>query len=277
MTDTHRYLVIGSTGKTGRRVMSALNERGLDARGVSRSTEIPFDWNDHSTWSAALQGIDRAYVTYSPDIAIPGAVETVEALVQLAIDKGVKRIVLLTGRGEEEAQRAEKLIQRPELEWTVVRASWFMQNFSEGAFTGMVMEGAVTLPARDIAEPFIDVDDIAEVATVSLVEEGHAGRIYEVTGPRAITFTQAVAELSEELAREVHYERIPTEAFVSGLEAAGLPDGVAWLLDYLFTTVLDGRNVEVHHGVEEALGRPPRDFRDYLRDAIAAGAWEVNR
>jgi uncharacterized protein YbjT (DUF2867 family) len=269
--------VIGATGKTGRRVMSALQDRGLDARGVSRSTEIPFDWDDAATWPAALDGIDRAYVTYSPDIAIPGAVETVEKLVALAVDQGVKRIVLLTGRGEEEAQRAETLIQRPDLEWTVVRASWFMQNFSEGAFTGMVLDGTIALPAGDVPEPFIDVDDIAEVATVALVDEGHAGRVYEVTGPRAITFDQAVAELAEETGRDVRFQRIPAEAFVAELETAGLPDGVAWLLDYLFTAVLDGRNVEVKSGVEEALGRPPRDFRDYLRDAADAGAWEMTR
>jgi uncharacterized protein YbjT (DUF2867 family) len=274
-TDTHRYLIIGATGKTGRRVFDDLTARGLDVRGVSRSTEIPFDWNDPTTWPAALEGRDRAYVTYSPDIAIPGAVETVSAFVDRAIESGVKRIVLLTGRGEEEAQRAEALIRRPDLEWTVVRASWFMQNVSEGPFAPMVADGIITLPAGDVREPFVDVDDIAEVASVSLTEDGHHGEIYEVTGPRMLTFAEATAELSAAIGQEVRYQQVPAKAFVAGLEEAGLPDGVAWLMDYLFTTVLDGRNEYVVDGVERALGRPARDFRDWASASAAAGAWGV--
>jgi uncharacterized protein YbjT (DUF2867 family) len=275
-TDSHRYLVIGGTGKTGRRVVNALAHGGLDVLSVSRSTDPAFDWNDESTWSPALQGRDRVYVTYSPDLAVPGAVETVEAFVQSAIGHGVRRLVLLSGRGEEEAQRAEQVIQRPELEWTVVRASWFAQNFSEGPFREMVLSGAVRLPAGDVREPFVDAGDIAEVAVAALTEEGHQGEIYEVTGPRLLTFEEAVAEVSRALGRKVRYNRIPAKAFTAGLEEAGLPDGVAWLMDYLFTTVLDGRNEYVTDGVERALGRPARDFRDYARTVAEAGEWEVS-
>ena len=273
--DTHRYLIIGATGKTGRRVFDDLTARGLDVRGVSRSTEIRFDWNDPTTWPAALEGRDRAYVTYSPDIAVPGAVETVSAFVEQAVASGMKRIVLLTGRGEEEAQRAEKLVQRPDLEWTVVRASWFMQNFSEGPFAQMVAEGVITLPGGDVREPFVDVDDIAAVASVALTEEGHHGEIYEVTGPRMLNFAEAAAEFTEVIGTEVRYQNVPVKAFVAGLEEAGLPEGAAGLMDYLFTTVMDGRNEYVVDGVERALGRPARDFRDWAAAYAAEGAWGV--
>lgn len=269
----HRYLVIGGTGKTGARVAAALTARELDVRSVSRSSDPAFDWNDRSTWPAALEGMDRVYVTYAPDLAVPGAVETLEAFVDTAIRQGVRRLVLLSGRGEEEAQRAETVIQRPELEWTVVRASWFAQNFSEGPFGEMVRGGAVHLPAGEVREPFVDADDIAEVALAALTEEGHAGEVYEVTGPDLLTFHEAVSEISAELGRPVRYQQIPAAAFVAGLGEAGLPDDVAWLLDYLFTTVLDGRNAYVTDGVERALGRPPRDFRSYARDAAGRGAW----
>ena len=271
--EPHRYLVIGGTGKTGGRVVRALRTRGLDVRSVSRSTNPAFDWTDPSTWTKALVAIDRAFVPYSPDLAIPGAVETVDAFVDAAVDHGVRRLVLLSGRGEEEAQRAERVIQRPELEWTVVRASWFAQNFSEGPFREMVLQGTVHLPAGDVREPFIDAGDIADVAVAALTEDGHQGEIYEVTGPRLLTFDEAVAEVSGALGREVRYQRVPNKAFVAGLEEAGLPDGVAWLLDYLFTTVLDGRNEYVADGVERALGRTARDFRHYARTAADAGAW----
>jgi uncharacterized protein YbjT (DUF2867 family) len=271
----HRYLVIGGTGKTGGRVVRSLTARGLEVRSVSRSTEPAFDWTDPATWPAALDGIDRAYVTFAPDLAVPGAVETVEAFVDAANQHGVQRLVLLSGRGEDEAQRAERVIQRPELEWTVVRASWFAQNFSEGPFRDMVMAGAVHLPTGDVREPFVDADDIADVAVAALTGEGHAGEIYEVSGPDLLTFDEAVAEISGALGRPVRYQRIPHEAFVEGVKAAGLPDDLIWLLGYLFTTVLDGRNAFLADGVERALGRPPRDFRSYARTAAGAGAWKA--
>lgn len=273
----HRYLVIGGTGKTGARVVRSLSARGLDVRSVSRSTDPAFDWTDPATWPRALDGVDRVYVTFAPDLAVPGAVETVEAFVQAAIQRGVQRIVLLSGRGEDEAQRAERVIQRPELEWTVVRASWFAQNFSEGPFVEMVRAGAVHLPAGDVREPFVDADDIADVALAALTEDGHAGEIYEVTGPDLLTFDEAVAQISGALGRPVRYRQIPAPAFVAGLEDAGLPDDIAWLLDYLFTTVLDGRNAFVADGVERALGRPPRDFRSYANGAAGTGVWGAAR
>lgn len=272
-TNSPTTLVIGSTGKTGARVVRALTARGLPVRGVSRSTSPSFDWNDASTWAAVLEGIDRVYITYSPDLAIPGAVDTVDAFVDAAVERGVRRVVLLSGRGEEEAQRAERVIQREGLEWTVVRASWFAQNFSEGPFREMVLAGAVHLPAGGVKEPFIDVDDIADVVVAALTGDGHHGQVYEVTGPRLMTFAEAVTEVSQTLGKPVKYEQIPANAFVAGLEEAGLPDGIAWLMDYLFTTVLDGRNAYLTDGVERALGRQPRDFKQYAKNTAEAGGW----
>ena len=274
--DLPQYLVIGGTGKTGGRVATLLRDRGLSVRAVSRSTTPHFDWNDPSSWQAVLQGTERVYITYSPDLAVPGAVESVSAFVDQAVELGVRRVVLLSGRGEEEAQRAERVIQRPALEWTVVRASWFAQNFSEGPFRDMVVDGSFHLPAGDVGEPFIDADDIAEVVVAALTEHGHAGEVYEVTGPRLLTFAEAAQQMSEALGRPVTYQQIPAKAFVAGMEEAGLPDGIVWLMDYLFTNVLDGRNAHVSDGVERALGRPPRDFRTYALETAGAGAWETH-
>ena len=265
------YLVIGGTGKTGRRVQAGLEADGLHVRAVSRSSNPRFEWNDPSTWEAVLTDVERVYITYAPDLAIPGAVEAVSGFVDLAVEAGVKRVVLLSGRGEEEAQRAEKVIQRPELEWTVVRASWFFQNFSEGPFRDMVLDGVVYLPADKVREPFVDVGDIAEVVVKALTEDGHHGEVYEVTGPRLMTFGEAIEEVSAALDRPVRYQPIPNEAFVSGLKEAGLPDGVVWLMDYLFTTVLDGRNEYLADGIPRALGRPSTDFSEFASEAVEKG------
>lgn len=269
-------LVLGGTGKTGRRVAEKLKARGIATRIASRSAAPAFDWNDATTWEAALENISAVYLSYAPDLAVPGATDTVRRFVAKAIDTGVKRLVLLSGRGEEEAQACERIVQESDLEWTVVRASWFMQNFSEGEFTGMVLDGAITLPAADIPEPFIDINDIADVAVAALVEDGHTHEIYEVTGPRLMTFTDLAREISEAAGRTIPFVQIPGEAFAGAIAESGVPDDVAWLLNYLFDTVLDGRNAYVADGVQRALGRKPADFSDFARRVAERGVWDVD-
>ena len=161
------------------------------------------------------------------------------------------------------------------MDWTILRASWFNQNFSEGAFVEMVQAGQITLPAGDTPEPFVDVDDIAEVAVAALTEPGHAGEVYEVTGPRLMTFADIASELSKATDREIGYAQIPHEAFIAGVEASGAPKEVVWMLDYLLSTVLDGRNAHVNDGIQRALGRPPKDFADYAREVAATSLWKA--
>ena len=264
-----------TTGKTGRRVAERLRDRGVETRIASRTSNPSFDWNDTSTWNRVLEGVRAAYITYAPDLAIPGATDSIRRFVDQAVAQGVKRLVLLSGRGEEEAQTCERIIQEAGVEWTVVRSSWFMQNFSEGEFLGMVLGGTITLPAADVPEPFIDINDIADVAVAALTEEGHVGEIYEVTGPRMLTFIELAREISQAADREVQFVQIPKEAFAQAIAESGTPDDIAWLLNYLFETVLDGRNAYVCDGVQRALGREPADFADYARRIAARGTWDA--
>jgi len=268
-------LVLTASGKTGRRVADRLVARGVPIRRGSRSGEIPFEWNDPTTWEPALAGVQAAYVVYTPDLAVPAAPPAIRDFTQLAVRSGVKKLVLLSGRGEEEAQRCERIVQDSGADWTIVRASWFSQNFSEGAFLDLVGGGEVALPAGSVTEPFIDADDIADVAVAALTENGHAGQVYEVTGPRLLTFAEAVAEIAEAAGRPIRYVQIPQDAFVAGLTQAGLPADYIELLKYLFTTVLDGRNEHLTDGVQRALGRAPRDFREYARDVATTGVWNT--
>lgn len=268
-------LVLGGTGKTGRRVAGRLKQKGHDVRIGSRSAIPSFDWENEKSWDACLQDVTAVYVTYAPDLAIPGATDAIRAFVDKAKREGVKRLVLLSGRGEAEAQACESIVQHAGLEWTIVRASWFNQNFSEGAFIDMVMNGTITLPAGDTAEPFVDVDDIADVVVAALTEDGHDGEVYEVTGPRLMTFDEVAKTLSKAMGREISYVDVPHEAFVENIRQSGAPDDVVWMLDYLFATVLDGRNAYLADGVERALNRPAKDFADYARDAAKLGCWEM--
>lgn len=268
-------LVLGATGKTGRRVAQRLEARGARVRRGSRSASPAFDWDQESTWGPALTGVQAVYITYAPDLAVPGATDAIRTFVELARRHEVERLVLLSGRGEEEAQACERIVQAGGLAWSVVRASWFHQNFSEGAFADMVAAGQITLPPIKAPEPFVDCDDIADVAVAALLDPGHDGQIYEVTGPRALTFAGIAEELSKATGRDIRLVTVPHDAFVAGVAESGAPKEVVWMMDYLFNTVLDGRNAHPTDGVERALGRPPKDFATYARETAASGVWNA--
>lgn len=274
-TQKELTLVIGGTGKTGRRIVDGLRARGKAVRSGGRSTTVPFDWGNRDTWRPALHGVSSVYISYYPDLAVPGAADDIARLVTYARQAGVAKLVLLSGRGEEEAQHGEKLVRESGLRWTIVRCSWFNQNFSEAFFRDFVTDGVIALPTSGIAEPFVDVEDIADVAVAALSEAGHDGEVYELTGPELLTFPEVAAKLSAAVGREIRFESIAREAFIEGMKSEGLGDDYVNLVDYLVTTVLDGRNARCCDGVRRALGRDPRDFDSYAIRAAASGVWNL--
>lgn len=274
MTATQEtILILGATGKTGRRITQRLKTAGHPIRQGSRAANPAFDWDDRATWDGALDGIHTVYIAYQPDLAVPGSLETVQAFTDLAVKSGVSKLVLLSGRGEVEAEQAERVIQNSGVDWTILRASWFSQNFSEAHFLEPILQGELVLPVGNIAEPFVDAEDIAEIAVEALTKPGHTGQLYELTGPRALTFAEAVNEIARETQRDIQFIAVPPQAYREALEQAQLPAQLIDLVLYLFTTVLDGRNTPIADGVQRALGRPARDFTDYVRRTEATGVW----
>jgi uncharacterized protein YbjT (DUF2867 family) len=267
-------LVIGATGKTGSRVAAKLEAIGLPVRRGSRNSATPFDWEAPETWAPALTGVRAAYVTYFPDLAFPGAVEKLENLVETAKDAGVEHLVLLSGRGEHHARLGEDVVRNSGVDFTIVRAAWFAQNFSEGYLRDPILAGVLPMPGGDIREPIIDIEDITDVAVAALTEDGHRGKLYEVTGPRLMTFAEMAGVLSEETGRTITHIPISFEDFHANVAASG-GDFVANVFTTIARETLDGRNAHTADGVMQALGRPPRDFADFARSAARAGAWPV--
>lgn len=267
-------LVIGATGKTGRRVVERLEAAQWPVRAASRTGAFRFDWNDRATWEPALTGVEAAYITYAPDLAFPGAAETVGDFADLAVTLGVRRLVLLSGRGEDGARQAELRIEDSGADWTLVRCAFFNQNFSE-VFVEPVRHGVLAMPGGETAEPFLDAEDIADVVFAALTDDRHVGRLYELTGPRLLTLGEAAAELGTAIGRKVRYIPVTVEEYATELSREGMPEEMARPLAGLIAEVLDGRNAYVTDGVQEALGRPPRDFADYARETAAAGAWSL--
>lgn len=272
---TSTVLVIGSNGKTGRRVAQRLKDKNVPVRLGSRSSSPAFDWEDRSTWQDAVKGVSAVYLTYFPDLAVAQAPADISDFCEIAEKSGVKHIVLLSGRGEPEAQRCEDIVKDSGMDWTIIRASWFNQNFSEGAFLPMIMSGTIALPVGDVKEPFVDVNDIAEIATASLTQPGHLGKLYEVTGNRLLSFKDIAEEISRASGREIQFVQITAEQFEHGLREQDVPEPAIAMLQYLFGEVLDGRNAHLTDGVKQALGRAPRDFFQYAKTASTTKIWNI--
>lgn len=275
MNDTP-ILIIGKSAKTGLRVEQRLQAMGHSTQGVSRSTTPAFDWEDRTTWHAAMQGTQSAYVTFYPDLAVPTAEQSIQEFINVAKEVGLQHLVLLSGRGEQGAERAEKVLMESGLDWNVVRANWFMQNFSEGFMIEGIVQGQLDLPAGDTLEPFVDIDDIADVAVAALTRPELRNRLFEVSGPRAMTFAQCVDEISEVVGYPVKFNQIGIDEFLNSLRDQGQPEDMLWLMNELFTVVFDGRNSIPTSGVEEALGRPATDFQEYIKKVMESGAWRRN-
>ncbi|WP_156725579.1 NmrA family NAD(P)-binding protein [Streptomyces apocyni] len=269
-----KVLVTGGSGRTGRLVAEAAAAAGLGVRAVSRSAAVPFDWDDRSTWAAALDGVDAAYLAYYSDIGAPTAADAIGALARQAVASGVRRLVLLSARGEELALPAERALGESGADWTILRCSWFAQNFSEGPLLEAVRGGELAFPAGEIREPFIDARDIADVVVTALTDERHSGRVYELTGPRLLTWREAVAEVSRATGQEIHYVPVPVRDYATVMREIGMPDPEVEFLTALFTDLLDGHNARLADGVRQVLGREPRDFTAFARTDAAAGTWK---
>ncbi len=268
-------LVIGGTGKTGRRVSEHLLQLGHNVRIVGRKSNPAFDWENPQTYDDALKDIDRAYIVYYPDLAVPGSRDAIRTLTEKALKAGLDKVVLLSGKGETEAEACEEIVAHSGLNYTLVRASWFNQNFSEGAFLEFILNGTVALPMPEAKIPFVDADDIAEVVAKVLLNDSYNGEIVTVTGPRKMTFREAVEIMAAKIGKEIHYQPISIEAFKDGMKAAGLPDSYVWLFGYLFEEVLgNAENQEVSDDVQKVLGREATDFEDYVVKTLATGVWD---
>ena len=271
-----KYLIIGGTGKTGRKVVQSLNNLNQDVRVGSRSADIPFDWDRPETFGPALEGIDKMYITYQPDLAVPGAFDAVSLLLEIAKEKGVSKAVLLSGKGEVEAERCEDALINSGLEYTIVRANWFSQNFSENFLLEPVLQGVVALPMETMKVPYVDTGDIADVVVEALLHEEHNGNIYQLTGDETFTFPEVCELISEATARDIKFIPVSLQQYVEVMKSMELPEIYVWLIEYLFSHVLTNpENEVITNDIEKVLKRRPRSFRNFVSETAAAGIWDA--
>ncbi len=271
--EERKILVIGGKGKTGRRVAERLTKLGKSIRIGSRSEKPSFDWENPATWAGALEGMDMVYITFQPDLAVPGALKAIKEFTSQAVKTGIKKMVLLSGKGEKEAELCEQVVMNSGADWTIVRASWFNQNFSESFFLDPIKARYVSLPKAETLIPFVDTDDIADVVVESLLDEKHNGKTYELTGPRQLTFKQVIEEISNVTGRDIVFDSITMDEYTKMLKEYQVPEDYIWLINYLFTEVLDEKNSIVTNDIEKVLGRKAKDFAEYASETAATGIW----
>jgi len=270
---TKTIAIVGSTGKTGARVLTKLRERGYSTRALARSSEHPFDWGNKDSWASALEGVNTAYVTYFPDLAAPQAHRDIRAFTELSKSIGVQHIVLLSGRGEDGAQKAEDVVISSGLEWNIVRASWFMQNFSESFMLDGIKAGELVLPEPKAKEPFIDVNDIVDVAVAAMTRTDLRNQVLEITGPELLSFENCIKEIAKASKRNISFQTAHIDTYLTGATSQGVPEDIAWLINELFVNVLDGRNESTTQTIEQVLGRPAKTFCQYVEATTSTGIW----
>jgi len=272
-----KILVLGGKGKTGSRVAERLTKLGKTIRIGSRSEKPSFDWEKPETWAGALDGMDTVYITFQPDLAVPGALKAIEGFTSQAVKGGIQKMVLLSGKGEKEAELCEQVVMNAGVDWTIVRASWFNQNFSESFFLDPILAGHVALPRAEALVPYVDANDIADVVVESLLDDKHVGQTYELTGPRQLTFKQVTEEISKVTFRDVKFESITMDQYTKMLKEYQVPEDFIWLIKYLFTEVLVDSNSIVTNDIEKVLGRKAKDFAEYARETAATGIWNPEK
>lgn len=271
-----RILILGATGKTGKRIARSLQNLQVPIRLGSRNENPSFNWDEPGNWQDVLAGIEKVYITFQPDLAVPQSIEKIKLFTETAKANNVKKLVLLSGRGEKEAQACEQIVIQSGLQWTILRASWFMQNFSESFLLDSIVNSEVVLPTVKASEPFVDADDIADVAVKVLTEPDHSTKIYELTGPELLSFETAVSTIARALNRKISYTAIGMDEYVAALKSYQLPEDFIWLIKYLFSEVLDGRNQWLSTDIQNLLGRRPATFEEYVTKTAKTEIWKVH-
>jgi len=272
-----KILVLGGKGKTGSRVAERLTKLGKTVRIGSRSENPSFDWENPETWADALDGMDSVYITFQPDLAVPGALKAIEGFTSQAVKSGIQKMVLLSGKGEKEAELCEQVVMNAGVNWTIIRASWFNQNFSESFFLDPILAGHVATPKGEVLVPYVDADDIADVVVESLLDDKHVGQTYELTGPRQLTFKQVTEEISKVTGRNIEFESITMDEYTKMLREHQVPEDYVWLINYLYTEVLTERNSIITNDIEKILGRKAKDFAEYARETATTGIWNPEK
>jgi uncharacterized protein YbjT (DUF2867 family) len=279
---THsQILVTGATGNVGREVIRALQRKGTLVRAGVRNPEktdlasepgvevVGFDFLDPTTFEAAFVGIKRLFLVRPPAL---GNVETqIAPAVWAAVQAGVEHIVFLSVQGVEDKpiiphHKIESLIKQTGVQYTFLRAGFFMQNLSTTHRDEIRNESVIALPVGKAKTSFVDVRDLGEVGARALTEAEHADKSYTLTGPQSLDYAQIAQQMSRELGREIVYTDPSPFRFLWRQVNLGNTFSHALVMTALYVVTRFGNAEEVSDDVPSILGRPAIDFDQFVRD-----------
>ena len=279
-----KILVTGGTGSTGTALAARLQSADLPVRIASRqpapnTAQVRFDWEDETTYGPALGGVEAVYLVAPVSAADPALTRYPERVMvpflRRALDAGVRRAVLLSSSAIPEGGPAlgqvHQAVREMMPEWSVLQPSWFMQNFVNALRPGIQNDGEIVTATGDGQVGFIDVGDIAEVAFYALANAEPHNQAHILTGPQALSYSDAAAIISEAAQRPVRHVSISTQQLQERFMGFGMPAAYAALLAGLDEGIKHGAQDRTTTAVEDVTGRPPKSFAAFAREN--AEAW----
>ena len=274
MMKNNFVLVTAPNSKTGKQVVKLLKRENIPFRAASRSTSVPFDWENEKTWASAISGAHAVYVVIPPNLAFADMPQRLKAFLTYCEAVRVRRIILLSGRGEDEAAKIEEVALSNAIPTTVLRASWFAQNFSEGYFVEGVVNGQLAIPSKLVREPFIDTRDIAKAVVFALKDKSSNNYVFELTGPELLSFEDVAKKFTKHLDQSVTYVYMPIEDYINQLLQFGVSTDEIDLTRFLFGELLDGRNAYTTSDLSLLLGEQGTSFEQFIQHTKPSGVWQ---
>ncbi len=264
-------LVTGATGTTGSRVVAALSQHGVPTRQATRTPSSPgqvrLDWADRATYRDALRGVAAVYLI--APIGVVDPVPLVEPFLEEALRQGVRRVVQLSSSALPEGApglgAVHRLVRTTMPEWTVLRPSWFMQNFvGQHLVARGVKRGEIVTATGNGKVAFIDAGDIAAVARRALTDDIPHNTEHLLTGPAALSYADAAAILTQQTGRAISHRSVSAEEMMALIAAQGIPAEFAKVLAAMDADIRGGAEDRVTDTVNAVTGRPAHGFRTFV-------------
>lgn len=278
-------LVTGATGTVGQEVAKALQARAIPftaaVRDVDKAKEmlgrethaIHFDFEQPQTFDQAVQSVDRVFLLGPPlNMHLD---QLIEPFIDYLYKNEIKRVVYLSAFGAESMRGlpfhtvVEQKLKAMDFAWTILRPSFFSQNFKSYEYENITEHGITYMPAGDGKVGFVDVCDVGEVTAAVLTDNQHIHREYVLTGPETLSYYDAAQQLSELIGKPVRYPAPTPEEYTDTLKKSGAPDFIAPYMNEVYGLIRDGKVDQVSPAIEDILHRPPNPLREVLQRTFA--------
>jgi uncharacterized protein YbjT (DUF2867 family) len=282
---TEKILITGATGTIGKALVKILSskgtsfvagvttkQRGIDVLGTDIPTVV-FNYENSNTFHKATEGVSKVFLLGPPlrndldSLVIP--------FLEHLKTSGIKRVVYISALGLDDIKelpfhtRVVEAIKAAGFDYTILLPTFFAQNFKNYEWENIMQRSITFVPAGDGKVGFVDVEDIALVAATVLIEAGHEGKFYTITGPDLLSYAEAAQQLSEVIGKPIHYPAPSPEVYKQVLTEAGAPEFIASYMIPVYSLIADGKVNIVSDDIERITGKKPTQLKEVLKRDFA--------